>query len=101
MRKNKPTSGTYCSPRHQLSQCLPPKGSKVCTTHLRTSENDPGYRFTTNVITIGALGTVPKTLAASLENLLTNKDRIPIVVQRIERSALIGTLKVCKTALKM
>ena len=61
----------------------------------------PGYKLTINVITNGALGAVPKTLAANLEKLLTNKDRIPIVVQRIQRAALTGTLKVCKTALKI
>ena len=60
-----------------------------------------GYKFKTNVITIGALEAVPKILAANLEKLLTNKDRIPIVVQRIQRAALIGTSKVCKTTLKM
>ena len=60
-----------------------------------------GYKFSTVIITIGALGAVPKSLATNLGKMPLNKDRIEIIIQRLQRAALIGTLKVCKTVLKM
>ena len=60
-----------------------------------------GYKFSTVIITIGALGAVPKSLATNLGKMPLNKDRIEIIIQRLQRAAIIGTLKVCKTVLKM
>ena len=60
-----------------------------------------GYKFSTVIIIIGALVAVPKSLATNLGKMPINKDRIEIIIQRLQRAALIGTLKVCKTVLKM
>ena len=59
-----------------------------------------GYKVSTVIITIGALAAVPKSLATNLGEMPLNKDRIEIITQRLQRAALIGTLKVCKTVLK-
>ena len=60
-----------------------------------------GYKFSTVIITIGAFGAVPKSLATNLGKMSLNKDRTEIIIQRLQRAALIGTLKVCKSVLKM
>ena len=59
------------------------------------------YKFSTTVITIGALGAVPKILKHNLKKLPLPKERIDIIIQRIQRAALTGTLKICKTVVKM
>ena len=59
------------------------------------------YKFSTSVITIGALGAVPKNLDLNLRKLNFEKEKIAILIQRIQRAALKGTLKVCKTVMKM
>ena len=59
------------------------------------------YKFSTSVITIGALGAVPKNLDLNLGKLNFEKEKIAVLIQRIQRAALTGTLKVCKTVMKM
>ena len=54
------------------------------------------YKFSTSVITIGALGAVPKNLDLNLRKLNFEKEKIAVLIQRIQRAALTGTLKVCK-----
>ena len=46
------------------------------------------YKFSTTIITIGALGAVPKILKHNLEKLPLPKERIDIIIQRIQRAAL-------------
>ena len=45
------------------------------------------YKFSTTIITIGALGAVPKILKHNLEKLPLPKERIDIIIQRIQRAA--------------
>ena len=59
------------------------------------------YKFSTTIITISALGAVPKILKHNLEKLPLPKERIDIIIQRIQRAALTGTLKTCKTVMKI
>ena len=58
------------------------------------------YKYTTVIVTVAALGAIPETLEENLKKLI-NEERIPIVIQRIQKAALLGTVKVCKTILKM
>ena len=60
-----------------------------------------GCNFSTSVITIGALGAVLKNLDLNLRKLNFEKEKIAVLMQRIQRAALTGTLKVCKTVMKM
>ena len=59
------------------------------------------YKFSISVITIGALGAVPKNLDLNLRKLNFEKEKIAVLIQRIQRAALIGTPKICKTVMKM
>ena len=58
------------------------------------------YKFSTSVITIGALGAVPKNLDLNLRKLNFEKEKIAVLIQRTQRATLTGTLKVCKTVIK-
>ena len=44
-----------------------------------------GYKFSTFIITIGALGAVRKSLATNLGKMPLNKDRIEIITQRLQQ----------------
>ena len=43
-----------------------------------------GYKFSTVIITIGALEAIPKSLATNLGKMPLNKDRIEIIIQRLQ-----------------
>ena len=59
------------------------------------------YKTSITIIAVGALGAIPKTLTCNIQRLGITKERTRTVIHRIQRAALLGTVKVCKTALKM
>ena len=65
-------------------------------TYIHTYKN---YKYTTIIITVGALEAIPKLLEENLKKLYT-EDRVLVIIQRIQKTALLGTVRVCKTILK-
>ena len=59
------------------------------------------YKTSVTIIPVGALGAIPKTLTCNIQRLGITKEKTRTVIHRIQRAALLGTVKVCKTALKM
>ena len=59
------------------------------------------YKFEIIPVLVRALGSIPNRLNGNLERIGTEKSRVPQVAEIIQRAALIGSVKVCKTALKM
>ena len=55
------------------------------------------YTFEIIPIVIGALGTVPSSLSVSIHRLKIRETRFKPLLRRIQRAALIGSLKICKT----
>ena len=60
-----------------------------------------GYRYELIIITVGAMGTIPKTLDDSPRKLNFDQDQIRSITERLQKAALIGTMKVCKAAMGM
>ena len=60
-----------------------------------------GYKFEIIVITVGAMGAVPVPLEGSLKKLFPENENIELLIQCIQKAAILGILKVCKTALGM
>ena len=58
------------------------------------------YTFEIIAIVIGVLGTVPSSLSVSIRRLKIGEKRFKPLLRRIQRAALIGSLKVCKTFFK-
>ena len=56
----------------------------------------PRYKFTIVPVIAGALGTVPNKLKENLQKIRLSQNRIGAVIQRIQKDALLGTLKVVK-----
>ena len=59
------------------------------------------YKTSITIIAVGVLGAIPKTLTSDIQRLGITKEKTRTVIHRIQRAALLGTVKVCKTALKM
>ena len=57
------------------------------------------YTYSIIVITVGALGAVPKNLEENLQCLGMQRDRIQTIINRLQRAALLGSVKICKTVL--
>ena len=60
-----------------------------------------GDKFEIIVIAVGAMGAVPVPLEGSLKKLFPENENIEQLIQCIQKAAILGTLKVCKTALGM
>ena len=61
------------------------------------------YKYETVTIVIGAMGAVPKSLNQNIEKLskYINKEKGKTLIPRIQKAALLGTVKILKTVLKM
>ena len=59
------------------------------------------YKYETVIITMGAMGAVPQSLEENLKKLNFAQDRIKTVTERMQKAALIGTMKICKTVMGM
>ena len=59
------------------------------------------YKYETVIITMGAMGAVPQSLEENLKKLNFAQDQIKTVTERMQKSALIGTMKICKTVMGM
>ena len=77
------------------------KEKQIKYIHLitRLQQLYKNYKYTTIIITVGALGAIPKLLEENLKKLY-DEDRIPVIIQRIQKAALLGTIRVCKTILR-
>ena len=60
-----------------------------------------GYKFLVIVIAAGGLGCIPKNLELNLKKLGLKEGRINPTIERIQKAAILGTVKICKTVLNM
>ena len=60
-----------------------------------------GYIFEVIVVAVGAMGAVSVKLEGNLKKLFPENENIESLIRRIQKAAILGTLKVCKTALSM
>ena len=61
----------------------------------------PRYKFYIVSVIVGALGTVPKSLKENLLKIGLSKNRIEPVIQKIQKDALLGTMKIVKNFQKL
>ena len=59
------------------------------------------YKFLVIVIAAGALGCILKNLELNLKKLGLKEGRINPTIERIQKAAILGTVKICKTVLNM
>ena len=61
------------------------------------------HKYEAVTIVIGAMGAVPKSLNQNIEKLskYINKEQRKTLIPRIQKAALLGTVKILKTVLKM
>ena len=58
-------------------------------------------KYETVIITMGAMGAVPQSLEENVKKLNFAQDRIKTVTERMQKAALIRTMKICKTVMGM
>ena len=61
----------------------------------------PQYKYQMIPVIIGAMGTVPKTLRGNLTRVGVPEDAIKSLIERVQRLALLGTLKIVENFQKM
>ena len=82
-----------------LQKAYKEKQIKYILLITRLEQLYKNYKYTTIIITVGALGAIPKLLEENQKKLYA-EDRIPVKIHRIQKAALLGTVRVCKTILK-
>ena len=60
-----------------------------------------GYKFNIVVIGVGAMGAIPKPLEKNLRKLFPQEEDADILLQRLQKAAILGMVKICKTAMSM
>ena len=60
-----------------------------------------GYKFNIVVIGVGEMGAIPKPLENNLRKFFPQKEDADILLQRLQKAAILGTVKICKTATSM
>ena len=60
-----------------------------------------GCIFEVIVVAVGAMAAVPVPLEGNLKKLFPENENIESLIRYIQKAAILGTLKVCKTALSM
>ena len=83
-----------------LSQVREDKESKYLPLISQMQRMYNNYKIEVIPVLVGALGSIPHGLKQNLQRIGTDKARIETVTQRIQKAALIGSVTVCKTALK-
>ena len=61
----------------------------------------PGFKYQVAPIILGALGTVPNRLKEELLELNIAEDQVGNVIKRLQKTAIIGSIKIMKTFMKM
>ena len=57
--------------------------------------------FMAIAITVGCLGSVPKKLPEELKQILFNDEKLKLLIPRMQKAAILGTVHICKTTMKM
>ena len=58
------------------------------------------YHFSIVTVTVGGLGAIPRDLENKLKEIGIEPERIKTVIGRLQKAAVLGTMKVCKTVIK-
>ena len=61
----------------------------------------PGFKYQVAPILLGALGTVPNWLKEELLKLNIAEHQVRNVIKRLQKTAIIGSIKIMKTFMKM
>ena len=61
----------------------------------------PGFKYQVAHIILGALGTVPNRLKEELLKLNIAEDQVRNVIKRLQKTAIIGSIKIMKRFMKM
>ena len=61
----------------------------------------PGFKYQVAPIILGALGTVPNQLKEELLKLNIAEDQVRNVIKRLKKTAIIGSIKIMKTFIKI
>ena len=61
----------------------------------------PGFKYQVAPIILGALGTVPNRLKEELLKLNIAEDQVRNVIKRLQKTAIIGSIKIMKTFMKL
>ena len=86
-----------------ISAAYMQKESKYIPLIQNLSQLYNQYKYEAVTIVIGAMGAVPKSINQNIEKLskYINKEKRKTLIPRIQKAALLGTVKILKTVLKM
>ena len=87
--------------RHEPEESIEGQTGKYIPLITNMQRVHRRYKYKTVIITVGAMGAVPQSLEKNLKKLNFAQDRIKTVTERMQKAALIGTMKICKMVMGM
>ena len=84
-----------------LHQAYEPKQQKYIQLISQMQILYPKYKFSAVIIIVRGMGAISKNFHESLGKLDIQEDRLNTVQQIIRKASIIGTIKICKTVIKM
>ena len=57
------------------------------------------YRFSMVIITVGGMGAIPNNLENNIKKLDIEMDRAEMIIKRLQKVTVLGSVKICKTVL--
>ena len=59
------------------------------------------YKFSTVIIIVGGMGAIPKNLENNIKKSDIEMDRVETIIKKLQKAAVLGSVKICKTVLNM
>ena len=84
-----------------IASCQRNKADKYMPLISELQQMYPGFKYQVAPIILGALGTVPNRLKEELSKLNIAEDQVRNVIKRLKKTAIIGSIKIMKTFMKM
>ena len=84
-----------------MQQAYKLKQSKYIELISQLQRMYKGFKYNVIIITVGSLGAIPVNLKQNLLKVGIEEDKIRTVTHRIQRAALLGTIRIGKTILNM
>ena len=93
--------GVTCPLDTNLQQAYELKQQKYIQLISQMQILYPKYKFSTVIIAVGGVGAISKNFHENLRKLNIEEEKLNTVQQKNQKAAIIGTIKICKTVMKM
>ena len=94
-------SRCWSTTRYQPRERLSGQKSKYIPLIDQMQQIYEDYKVIAVAITVGFLGSVPKKVTEELKQIPFNDEKLKLLIPRMQKAAILGTVHICKRIMKM